>query len=85
MQIAQDEVDNLFTRRLFRPSMNRQTLLDLIKKRAIIHKEVILASGQKSNYYIDARSLFLHGQSATLIGEAIGRTASEESVSSLFD
>lgn len=50
---------------------NRNALLDLIKKRAIIHKEVTLASGQKSNYYIDARSLFLHGQSATLIGEAI--------------
>ena len=50
---------------------NRSALLDLIKKRAIIHKEVTLASGQKSSYYIDARSLFLHGESATLIGEAL--------------
>ncbi len=50
---------------------NRTALLDLIKKRAIIHKEVTLASGQKSSYYIDARSLFLHGESATLIGEAL--------------
>lgn len=50
---------------------NRQQLLDLIKQRAIIHKEVVLASGQKSSYYIDARSLFLHGPSATLIGEAL--------------
>src|SRR5260221_10427979 len=50
---------------------NRNALLNLIKTRAIIHKEVTLASGQKSSYYIDARSLFLHGPSATLIGEAI--------------
>lgn len=51
--------------------MNRQPLLDLINERAVIRKEVTLVSGQKSNYYIDARSLFLHGPSATLIGEAI--------------
>lgn len=46
-------------------------LLQLIRDRAVIHKEVTLASGQKSSYYIDARSLFLHGPSATLIGEAL--------------
>ncbi|HMP17230.1 MAG TPA: orotate phosphoribosyltransferase [Gemmatales bacterium] len=49
---------------------SRQILLELIRKRAIIHQEVTLASGQKSSYYIDARSLFLHGPSATLLGEA---------------
>jgi orotate phosphoribosyltransferase len=50
---------------------SRQALLDLIKSRAVIHQEVTLASGQKSSYYIDARSLFLHGPSAVLLGEAI--------------
>lgn len=50
---------------------SRQALLELIKKRAIIYQEVTLASGQKSHYYIDARSLFLHGPSAALLGEAI--------------
>jgi orotate phosphoribosyltransferase len=50
---------------------SRQTLLDLIKSRAVIHQEVTLASGQKSSYYIDARALFLHGPSAVLLGEAI--------------
>lgn len=50
---------------------NRNALLELIKSRAVIHKEVTLASGQKSSYYIDARSLFLYGPAATLIGEAI--------------
>jgi orotate phosphoribosyltransferase len=49
----------------------RQALLDLIRSRAVIHQEVTLASGQKSTYYIDARSLFLHGPSALLLGEAI--------------
>lgn len=52
-------------------SASRQALLDLIKSRAVIHQEVTLASGQKSSYYIDARSLFLHGPSAVLLGEAI--------------
>jgi orotate phosphoribosyltransferase len=50
---------------------SRQALLDLIKQRAVIHQEVTLASGQKSSYYIDARSLFLFGPAATLLGEAI--------------
>lgn len=50
---------------------SRERLLELIKQRAVIHQEVTLASGQKSSYYIDARSLFLHGPSATLIGEAL--------------
>jgi orotate phosphoribosyltransferase len=50
---------------------SRQALLGLIHKRAVIRQKVTLASGQSSDYYIDARSLFLHGSSATLLGEAI--------------
>lgn len=50
---------------------SRQALLDLIKRRAVIFQKVTLASGQTSDYYVDARSLFLHGPSAALLGEAI--------------
>lgn len=50
---------------------SRQQLLSLIQSRAVIHKEVTLASGQKSSYYIDGKSMLLHGPSAALLGEAI--------------
>ncbi len=49
----------------------RQRLLRLVNQRAIVRKKVTLASGQVSDYYIDGRSLFLHGESAVLIGEAL--------------
>lgn len=49
----------------------RPRLLRLVNQRAIVRQKVTLASGQTSDYYIDGRSLFLHGESALLIGEAL--------------
>jgi orotate phosphoribosyltransferase len=50
-------------------STPRARLLELLNHRAVIRQKVTLASGQTSDYYIDCRSVLLHGEAATLIGE----------------
>lgn len=52
-------------------SIARSRLLKLLNSRAVVRQKVTLASGQTSDYYIDCRSVLLHGESATLIGELV--------------
>src|SRR5205085_2075376 len=46
-------------------------LLELIKSRALTRREVTLASGQGSNFYVDGKMVLFHGESATLLGDAL--------------
>jgi orotate phosphoribosyltransferase len=49
----------------------RERLRHLIQTRAIRKQNVVLASGQPSTYYIDGRMVLMHGEAATLIGDAM--------------
>jgi orotate phosphoribosyltransferase len=59
---------------------HRQRLLDLINQRAVVRKTVTLASGQTSPYYLDGRMVFLHGESARLIGDAFYHATQDLSI-----
>ena len=50
---------------------SRKRLLEIVKKESVSRGEFILASGKKSNYYIDMRRTSLHPLGAKLIGEII--------------
>ncbi len=49
----------------------RPALLSLLRERAFREGDFTLASGQKSNYYIDGRMIAVCPEGAWLIGEAI--------------
>jgi len=49
----------------------RDRLLALIRERAFREGDFTLASGEKSNYYVDGRMIGVHPEGAALIGEAI--------------
>lgn len=55
----------------------RRRLLDLLLHYAYQEREVVLASGQKSNFYIDCRQVALMGEGHFLIGRAFLRTMRE--------
>lgn len=55
----------------------RQRLLDLLLAYAYQEREVVLASGQRSNFYIDCRQVALMGEGHFLIGRAFLRTLQE--------
>ena len=46
----------------------RETLLDLIRTKAIVHGRVVLSSGKEADYYVDLRRITLDGQAAPLVG-----------------
>jgi orotate phosphoribosyltransferase len=48
---------------------NRQNYLTLLKRYALEHREVTLASGQKSNIYLDCRQVNMRGEAQFLVGE----------------
>jgi orotate phosphoribosyltransferase len=50
---------------------DREELLELIKKLAVVHGEVTLSSGQRADYYIDLRRITLHRQAAPLVGRVL--------------
>ena len=52
-------------------SPSRTRLLELLKQRALIFREITLSSGQKSNFYIDGKMILMSGESATLIGDVL--------------
>lgn len=58
----------------------RSRLLDLLNTRAVVRKQVTLASGQRSDYYIDCRAVLLHGEAATLIGQLVWKVAATSDV-----
>ncbi|MEZ4367759.1 MAG: phosphoribosyltransferase family protein [Kofleriaceae bacterium] len=47
----------------------RDRLLSLLRELAFEQREVVLSSGQVSNFYIDCRQVSLDAEGATLIGE----------------
>jgi orotate phosphoribosyltransferase len=47
---------------------DRDELLGLIKKLAVVHGRVILSSGREADYYVDLRRVTLHHRAAPLIG-----------------
>jgi orotate phosphoribosyltransferase len=49
----------------------KMRLLELVKKRSLIFGEITLASGQKSNYYIDGKMSLMYSETAPLIGEVL--------------
>jgi orotate phosphoribosyltransferase len=46
-------------------------LLELIQQRSLIHRNVTLASGQSSTFYIDGKMILMASESAPLIGEVL--------------
>jgi orotate phosphoribosyltransferase len=46
----------------------RRELLDLLRRKSIFHGEFTLASGAKSNYYIDCRLTTFDARGASLVG-----------------
>lgn len=50
-------------------SVKRERLLGLLRSRAFQEREVVLASGRTSNFYIDCKQVSLDAEGATLIGE----------------
>jgi len=52
----------------------RDELLELIKEKAVIRKELTLASGQKSNFYIDGKQVTLDAQGIFVTAKLILHT-----------
>jgi len=48
-----------------------ERLFELLKSRSFVRGEVILASGEKSDYYFDGRMVAVHPEGAFVIGEVI--------------
>lgn len=59
----------------------RSRLLDLLRAKSVFHGDFILASGARSNYYIDCRLTTLDPEGAWLVGQVLHtlilRTAAE--------
>jgi orotate phosphoribosyltransferase len=56
---------------------NRARLLDLLKRLSYEEREVILSSGQKSNFYIDCKQAVLSAEGHFLVGWLFSRVISE--------
>jgi orotate phosphoribosyltransferase len=50
---------------------DREDLLAVIRARAVLHREVILASGQRASSYVDLRRVLLDGSAAPLAGRVM--------------
>ena len=59
------------------PGTDRDLLLDLIRKLAVVHGRVTLASGREADYYVDLRRVTLDGQAAPLVGRVMGGLVSD--------
>jgi orotate phosphoribosyltransferase len=49
----------------------RDDLLGIIRRQAVVHGEVILSSGQRASWYIDLRRVLLDGRAAPLAGRVM--------------
>jgi orotate phosphoribosyltransferase len=49
----------------------KQRLLRILKTKSVFHGEFVLASGQRSNYYVDCRLTTLDPEGATLVGQVL--------------
>jgi orotate phosphoribosyltransferase len=52
-------------------SPDREALLRLIQKKAVVHGRVVLSSGQEADYYVDLRRITLDGEAAPLVGRVM--------------
>lgn len=50
------------------PASDRQRLLELLRDRALTRESVVLSSGKRSSYYVDARQVLLDPEGAELAG-----------------
>ena len=50
---------------------NRRRLLNLLRKRSLRRGDVVLSSGEVSDYYIDGKMVEVHPEGAWLIGEVL--------------
>jgi orotate phosphoribosyltransferase len=50
---------------------DRDTLLDMIKRLAVVHGEVTLSSGQRADWYIDLRRVTLASEAAPVVGRVM--------------
>ena len=49
----------------------RDSLLNEIKTKAVVHGKVILSSGKEADYYVDLRRVTLDAVAAPLVGEVM--------------
>jgi orotate phosphoribosyltransferase len=56
---------------------DRETLRELIKKKAVVHGRVTLSSGATANWYLDLRRIALDGEAAPLVGRVMLETTSD--------
>jgi orotate phosphoribosyltransferase len=50
---------------------DRDDLLGMIKSQAVVHRDVILSSGQRASWYVDLRRITLDGRAAPLAGRVM--------------
>lgn len=50
---------------------DRDDLLDLVQRLAVVHGKVTLSSGAEADFYIDLRRISLHGTGAPLVGRCL--------------
>ncbi len=60
----------------------KQRLLAILKKKSVFHGDFVLASGQRSNYYVDCRLTTLDPEGATLVGQVLYSMIEEHSTES---
>jgi orotate phosphoribosyltransferase len=56
-----------------------QRLLAMLRKKSVFHGDFTLASGDKSNYYVDCRLTTLDAEGAWLVGEVMFKFIQQES------
>lgn len=56
---------------------NRARLLELLRRLSYEQREVVLASGQRSNFYIDCKQTVLTAEGHFLVGWLLGRVIAE--------
>src|SRR5947207_2426838 len=49
----------------------KERLLTILKTKSVFHGDFLLASGQRSNYYVDCRLTTLDPEGATLVGQVL--------------
>jgi orotate phosphoribosyltransferase len=53
------------------PAADRDSLVEEIKAKAVVHGKVTLASGKEADYYVDMRRITLDGVAAPLVGRVM--------------
>ncbi|HEX2497654.1 MAG TPA: orotate phosphoribosyltransferase [Actinomycetes bacterium] len=56
---------------------DRETLRELIKKKAVVHGRVKLSSGATADWYLDLRRIALDGEGAPLVGRVMLETTAD--------